>query len=404
MSTPVALADILRLEPFQRCRPQIMCGEHLIDRPVRWIHTSELAEAAMLLKGEELLLTSGFGLSGRGAIGFRAYIAALGERNAALALELGWTFSAVPDQMLEAAREHDVPVIALHDVVPFVELTEAGQEAILTRRLLTRPPVRDDEAGLRARLLQDLEGRNAGAATLARRLAAVGIGTIAESYCPVVVRGFRQAFAAALEKDVAAAIGRKGVPSAYVTGDLVLLVPGHSSTQVGAELADTLDDACRAHGEPAGCRLAVAEPGSIAEVAPRLADARHALSLAASLGIGDRVLAAPLVSARMVLNRLAGDALAEELVRVEIGKLIEYDRRHDTGLVRTIHTYLSHGSSTSRAAQALGCSRQSLYNRKAMIERLIGRFDTPERHANLVLALELHGLRQRFESGAAPHA
>ncbi|MDN5852508.1 MAG: helix-turn-helix domain-containing protein, partial [Actinomycetia bacterium] len=144
--------------------------------------------------------------------------------------------------------------------------------------------------------------------------------------------------------------------------------------------------------------------GPIAEVAPRLADARHALSLAASLGIGDRVLAAPLVSARMVLNRLAGDALAEELVRVEIGKLIEYDRRHGTGLVRTVHTYLSHGSSTSRAAQALGCSRQSLYNRKAMTERLIGRFDTPERHANLVLALELHGLRQRFESGAAPHA
>jgi PucR family transcriptional regulator, purine catabolism regulatory protein len=106
----------------------------------------------------------------------------------------------------------------------------------------------------------------------------------------------------------------------------------------------------------------------------------------------------------MVLNRLAGDALAEDLVRVEIGKLIEHDRRHDTGLVQTVHAYLSHCSSTTDAAKALGCSRQSLYNRKSVIERLIGRFDMPQRHANLVLALELYGLQQRFGAGLAPRA
>ncbi|MBU2698916.1 PucR family transcriptional regulator [Pimelobacter sp. 30-1] len=398
MSTPLALTDLLELEPYRRCKPEIMCGEHLVDRPVRWVHTSELAEAVTLLKGEELLLTSGLGLVGRGIPGIRAYIAALGERRGALALELGWTFSAVPTPMLDAAREHDVPIIALHDVVPFVELAEAGQEAIMTRRLVVHPPAPTDSSARRARLLQELEAGQIGPSSLQRRLAEVGVTPADGVYCAVVVRGCRHGTAALLEELLANAEGRQDRLTSVISGDVVALVPGRNGRELGAQMLDLVDGFARPRGDGTTCRIAIAggEAGQMTDAALRLPEARHALSLATSLGIRDRVLSAPLIAARMVLNRLAGDTLAAKLVQKELGELIRHDRRHHTSLVDTLTAYLSHGSSMQLTAQALHCSRQALYKRKESIIRLIGDVDDPQRHSNLVVALELYALQGRF--------
>lgn len=131
----LSLRDVLELDALRRARPEVLHGEHLLDRPVRWVHTSELAEAAFLLKGGELLLTTGLGLVGRGAVGQEAYVAALAERGvAALVLELGWTFAETPDALLAAARQCDLPLVVLREVVPFVAITEEVQTALLSSR------------------------------------------------------------------------------------------------------------------------------------------------------------------------------------------------------------------------------------------------------------------------------
>src|SRR5919206_1822352 len=129
---PLTLREVLRLDALQRAAPEVVVGVDLLDRPVRWVHTSELAEAAYLLKGGELLLTTGLGIGGRGAVGESAYVAALAERGvAALALELGWTFPEAPAALVAACREHALPLLVLREVVPFVEITERVQSAIL---------------------------------------------------------------------------------------------------------------------------------------------------------------------------------------------------------------------------------------------------------------------------------
>src|SRR3954447_12742209 len=124
----MTLGEVLRLEALRRAGPEVVVGAELLDRPVRWVHTSELAEAAYLLKGGELLLTTGLGIGGRGAVGEAAYVAALAEGgSAALALELGWPFPGVPGALVAACREHALPLVVLHEVVPFVEMTEQIQ-------------------------------------------------------------------------------------------------------------------------------------------------------------------------------------------------------------------------------------------------------------------------------------
>jgi purine catabolism regulator len=141
---PLTLAEVLGIDALVRARPEVVVGADSLGRPVRWVHTSELAEAPHLLKGGELLLTTGLGLGGRGAVGEAAYVAALSERGAAaLGLELGWTYLEAPPAVIEACRRHGLPLIVLHEIVPFVEITEQVQSALLERSLAGQRRDRD---------------------------------------------------------------------------------------------------------------------------------------------------------------------------------------------------------------------------------------------------------------------
>ena len=130
----LTLGEVLELASVRRSRPEVLHGRHLLHRPVRWVHTSELAEAAFLLKGGELLLTTGQGLFGRGAVGEAAFVEALAASGVtALALELGWTYTEAPEALVAAARRCDLALVVLHEIVPFVEMTEEVQTAVLDR-------------------------------------------------------------------------------------------------------------------------------------------------------------------------------------------------------------------------------------------------------------------------------
>src|SRR4051812_30024485 len=151
----MTLAEVLALDVLRRADPQVVVGAELLDRPVRWVHTSELAEAAYLLRGGELLLTTGLGLGGRGAVGEAAYVAALAERGvAALALELGWTFPEAPPALVAACVAHRLPLVVLREVVPFVEITEEVQTALLERSAAGRRRDRDVREALTDALLE----------------------------------------------------------------------------------------------------------------------------------------------------------------------------------------------------------------------------------------------------------
>lgn len=166
----LTLRDVLALESFKRARPKVLCEAVALDRQIRWVHTSELVEAAELLHGGELLLTTGLGLAGRGPVAQRAYVERLaGNGVAALGLELGWTFQRVPSELLRAARDEGLPLIVLREIVPFVELTEEVQRRLvhgqveelrahqLADRLLDQQPVGTGMWGLVAAIADELQ-------------------------------------------------------------------------------------------------------------------------------------------------------------------------------------------------------------------------------------------------------
>lgn len=125
------LAAVLAHPALARSAPELVAGDPR-DREVRWVHSSDIYEIAPLLRGGELLLTTGLGLATSTAEERRAYVRALaGRRIAGVALELTRTFADVPEEMVAEARLVGLPLVALRRVHPFVDVTEGINSAIL---------------------------------------------------------------------------------------------------------------------------------------------------------------------------------------------------------------------------------------------------------------------------------
>ena len=122
---PFTVQDLLDLPVLAGARPEVLVGQDLDRRPVRWIHSSEIYEIWSLLKGGEALLTTGLGLVGNSPTALDVYCRNLADRNVAvLMLELGRTFPVPPQHLVDAAAANGLPLVALHGVVPFIDITE----------------------------------------------------------------------------------------------------------------------------------------------------------------------------------------------------------------------------------------------------------------------------------------
>ncbi|MEC4020164.1 PucR family transcriptional regulator [Streptomyces sp. H27-D2] len=120
----ITVARALELPALRRGLPEVVAAHDRLQRPVRWVHAGEAPNIASLLKGGELLLTTGLGLGNRPAEQ-RAFIRRLAEREiAALVVELGARFKTLPAAVVDTARSCGLPLVLLHREVPFVAVTE----------------------------------------------------------------------------------------------------------------------------------------------------------------------------------------------------------------------------------------------------------------------------------------
>ncbi|MFE0132095.1 PucR family transcriptional regulator [Streptomyces sp. NPDC059037] len=120
----ITVQRALELPGLRGGLPEVVAGAERLQRTVRWVHAGEVPNIASLLKGGELLLTTGLGLGARPAEQ-RAFVRKLAERGiAALVVELGPRFTRLPAAIVETARAAGLPLVQLHREVPFVTVTE----------------------------------------------------------------------------------------------------------------------------------------------------------------------------------------------------------------------------------------------------------------------------------------
>ncbi len=131
----LTLAEVLELPVVRRALPEVVAGHGGLDRELRWAHVIEMPDPDDLLKGGELVLTTGLGAGGKPE-GQRAWIeSVLGQGAAAVAVELGTSWrEQLPQPVVEACAAAGVPLVAFRRAVRFVEITEAVHAAVLHRQ------------------------------------------------------------------------------------------------------------------------------------------------------------------------------------------------------------------------------------------------------------------------------
>jgi len=126
------LREILELPVMRAGQPEIVCGGPL-DRPVRWVHASDLADLSGLLTGGELVLTTGLQFTGPERCD--AYLPRLAGAGAVgVVIELGVHIDAVPESVLAVGATLQFPVVALHRPVRFIDVTEEVHRQIIAEQ------------------------------------------------------------------------------------------------------------------------------------------------------------------------------------------------------------------------------------------------------------------------------
>ncbi|WP_406218848.1 PucR family transcriptional regulator [Streptomyces canus] len=379
----LTLREILALDPVRAAEPELLAGHTALDRPVRWVHSSEVYEGANFLDGGELLLTNGFGLMDADDEVRRRYVRELASRGVAgLAVEVGRSLPAMPAEVVDEARRRELPLLAMHRVVPFVRITEAANRAIVARGLSGRSVVRPWGDDHTAALLADLADRAAlNQPEVEARAALAGFhpGPGAR-LVGVSLHGTREV--GTVDRAVRL-LGGAGVLRAAFPGDVLALL-----SLPGARPGDpvkAVQEAFRTMSAPGltvAVGHAVAEGSGWLRWSDTLRAARTTLELALTVpaaepGVpdGPLVTSSRALALERELTRGGLDANRERLsalVHHTLGPLLTWEASHSSDLVRTLETHLRNGCSPTRTAALLHIGRQSLYQRLERIETLLG--------------------------------
>ncbi|MBO0980482.1 PucR family transcriptional regulator [Microbacterium sp. SD291] len=141
-----------------------------LDRALRWVHSSDLADPTPFLSEDLALLTTGTQFDD--AVSIDVYVGRLADRGV-LGLGFGTEVhrSGIPEELLAACAEHGMPLFEVPYRTPFIAVARAHSEAIAAQAYARRSWALDTQRALALAALRP-RGLDATLAELGRRLGA----------------------------------------------------------------------------------------------------------------------------------------------------------------------------------------------------------------------------------------
>ncbi|MDI9830866.1 MULTISPECIES: PucR family transcriptional regulator [unclassified Streptomyces] len=149
----------------------VRAGADRLDVPVRWAHVSELADPVPYMEGGELLLITALQLDAEDPEAMRRYVRRLaGAGVVGLGFAVGVNYEEIPEALVDAAEEADLPLLEVPRRTPFLAISKAVSAAIAAeqyravtagfaaQRELTRQALTAGPEGLLAALASQVDG------------------------------------------------------------------------------------------------------------------------------------------------------------------------------------------------------------------------------------------------------
>lgn len=131
----LTVADVLEMPVLRGAGARVVAGSAGLTRTVRWVHSAELADIAPLLRGGDLLLSTGIALPDTDA-GLSRFALSLRDSDVAgLLVELGRRWTVLPPALVEASQMAGLPLVALTREVRFAAVAQAVGERIVDEQL-----------------------------------------------------------------------------------------------------------------------------------------------------------------------------------------------------------------------------------------------------------------------------
>ncbi|MBR8745003.1 PucR family transcriptional regulator [Nocardiopsis sp. MG754419] len=138
------ISDLLDVK---RLHLRFLTGAEHAHRDIRWAYTTDLLEPARYLRGGELVLT---GMMWRTRPEDSATFVASILDAGAVAVGAGTALGAIPDDLVAACREHDIPLVEIPAETSFGAVTEEVLRSLTQRRFTTIAETRDRHRRLMA--------------------------------------------------------------------------------------------------------------------------------------------------------------------------------------------------------------------------------------------------------------
>ncbi|WP_199753811.1 PucR family transcriptional regulator [Amycolatopsis sp. WAC 01375] len=107
---------------------RVRAAEAGLDRPIGWVHPTELTDPQAFLEGGELLLTTGLALDETTSPGYIRRLVDAGV--AGLGFGVGLSHESIPQSLVDTAHEVGLPVLEVPRKTPFIAITRAVSRAV----------------------------------------------------------------------------------------------------------------------------------------------------------------------------------------------------------------------------------------------------------------------------------
>jgi purine catabolism regulator len=107
---------------------RVRAGEEALDRPIGWVHPTDLLDPTPFLEGGELLLTNGSTLDEDTAPDYVRRLVGAGV--AGLGFSVGMSHDLIPAALVKTAAEVGMPLIEVPRPTPFIAITKTVSRAI----------------------------------------------------------------------------------------------------------------------------------------------------------------------------------------------------------------------------------------------------------------------------------
>ncbi|QGV82539.1 PucR family transcriptional regulator [Streptomyces ficellus] len=165
---PLTLASLVQ---HSALKLTVRAGEDRLETPVRWAHSSELADPVPYMEGGELLMVTAMKLDAENPEAMRRYVKRLSDAGVVgLAFAVGVNYDETPQALVDAAGDEGLPLLEVPRRTPFLAIAKAVSAAVAAdqyravtagfeaQREMTRAALAEGPAAVVVRLAAHVDG------------------------------------------------------------------------------------------------------------------------------------------------------------------------------------------------------------------------------------------------------